>query len=100
MRKTVETEHVSRKVPVSHEEVSIERHAISGDSPPSGRIGEDEIRIPLSAEEAVIEKRSVPKEEVVIKKKMVQGEQTVETDLKKERIDVDQGRSGKGRKPR
>ena len=89
VRKHVETEHVSRRVPVSHEEVSVERHAVTGDTPPSSRMGEGEIRIPLTAEEAVIEKRTVPKEEVVIRKKAVKGEQTIETDLKQERVDVD-----------
>ncbi len=93
VNKRVDTEHVTRKVPVSHEEVVIERRAVSGDTPSTGRTGKDEIRIPINAEEAVIEKRVVPKEEVVITKKTVQGEQTVEADLKRERVDVD--RSGK-----
>lgn len=92
VHKTVETEHVSRNVPVSHEEVTIERRAVSSDTPGDTTISEDEVRIPLSAEEVVMEKRAVPKEEVVIKKKTVQDEQTVEADIKKERLDVD--RSG------
>lgn len=100
VHKSVETEHVSKRVPVEREDVTIERHAISPDAPRSGvKIGEDEVRIPLSAEEAVIEKRTVPKEEVVIKKTTTHGEQTVEADLKKERLDVDRkGTSDKGRK--
>lgn len=87
--KKVETQRVSKTVPVSHEEVSIERRPATGTSPRTGKISEDEVRIPLSAEEAVVEKRTVPKEEVVIRKKTVQGEQEVETDLKRERLDVD-----------
>jgi len=89
VHKRVETEHVSKKVPVSHEEVSIEHRPITGDTPRSARVGEDEVRIPLKAEEAVVEKRTVPKEEVVIRKKTVAGEQNVEADLKRERVDVD-----------
>ncbi len=89
VRKTVETKHVSEKVPVMHEEITIERHAVSAGTAGSGEISEGEIRIPLMAEEAVVEKRTVAKEEIVIKKQMVQGEQTVEADLKKERLDVD-----------
>ncbi len=97
VRKTVDTEHVSKKVPVMHEEVTVERHAVSGDTPRSGKISEDEMRIPLTAEEAVIEKRTVPKEEVVIRKKMVAGEQKVEADLKKERVHIDRNSTGKGK---
>lgn len=100
VHKSVETEHVSRKVPVEREDVTIERHAVSPDTPrsSSARVGEeDEVRIPLSSEEAVIEKRTVPKEEVVIRKTTTQGEQTVEADLQKERLDVDRkGSAGKG----
>lgn len=98
VHKTVESQHVSKKVPVSREEVVVERHAVSGDTRASGRMGEDEIRIPVNEEEAVIEKRVVPKEEVVIKKQTVTGEQTVEADLKRERVDVDRDVSG-GRDP-
>lgn len=97
VHKTVDTEHVSKNVPVMHEEVTIERHVLSGDSPNSARISEGEVRIPLHAEEAVIEKRTVPKEEVVIRKKMVAGEQTVEADLKKERVDVNRDGTGTGK---
>jgi uncharacterized protein (TIGR02271 family) len=92
VRKTVETEHVTKKVPLMHEEVSIERHPVSPDTPSSDEITEGEIRIPLMAEEAVVEKRAVAKEEIVIKKQKVQGEQTVEADLRKERVDT--GKSG------
>ncbi len=93
VNKTVETEHVTKQVPVSHEEVVIERHAVTGNTAAKSSVGKDEIRIPLNSEEAVIEKRVVPKEEVVIRKQTVQGTQTVEADLKHERVDVD--RTGK-----
>lgn len=98
VRKTVETRHVAKTVPVMHEEVSVERRPLQADSRASTRIGEDEVRIPLRGEEAVIEKRTVPKEEVVIRKKTVQGEQKVEADVRSERVDVD--RSGKGKERR
>ncbi|MDQ3289208.1 MAG: DUF2382 domain-containing protein [Pseudomonadota bacterium] len=100
IHKTVETEHVSKRVPVEREDVTIERHAVTGDAARSGdvRISEDEIHIPLSGEEAVVQKRTVPREEVVIRKQTVQGEQTVEADLKKERVDVDRsGATNKGK---
>jgi uncharacterized protein (TIGR02271 family) len=84
--KHVETEHVSEKVPITREEVTVERRPPSGNA--DARIEGDEIRVPLMAEEVVAEKRVVPKEEVVIKKRAVQDDQTVEGDVRKERIDV------------
>lgn len=93
LRKSVETEHVSQRVPVRREEVEIERRPISADSRSTAgaQIGdEDEIRIPLMAEEVVTEKRVVPKEEIVIRKRIVEGEETVEADLRRERIDIDE----------
>lgn len=98
VRKTVETRHVSRSVPVMHEEVDVERRPIEPGSQASARIAEDEIRVPLRAEEAVIEKRTVPKEEVIIRKQAVQGEQKVEVDVRSERVDVDRSGRTKPRK--
>lgn len=97
VRKTVETQHVTKKVPLMHEEVTIERHAVSPDTADPDGIAEGEIRIPLMAEEAIVEKRAVAKEEIVIKKQMVQGEKTVEADLKRERVDTDKSGSKQGR---
>ena len=52
-------------------------------------IGEDEIRVPLMREEAVVEKRVVPTEEIVLNKRAVTEEQNVEADLRRERAVVD-----------
>ncbi len=87
LRKTVETEHVSQQVPVMHEEVTIERRPISAGSATNANIGEDEIRIPLTAEEVVVDKRAVATEEVVLKKQAVTENKTVEADLRRERVD-------------
>jgi uncharacterized protein (TIGR02271 family) len=86
--KRVETEHVRESVPVTREEVTVERRPATGDMSAQGRIEEDEIRIPVREEEAVVEKRVVPKEEIVVKKREVQGEQVVEADLRKERAEI------------
>ncbi|CAN5739162.1 hypothetical protein BH23GEM5_BH23GEM5_17550 [soil metagenome] len=48
----------------------------------------DEIRIPLTEEELVVDKRAVAKEELVIKKHQVEEQRTVEADLRKERAEV------------
>lgn len=96
VHKRVDTEHVTQPVTLRREEVTIERRPIqagqggqnSGQN--SGQIGtEGEIRIPLTEEEAVVGKRAVVKEEVVIRKHAVSEDKTVEADLRKERIDID-----------
>ncbi|HEX7243755.1 MAG TPA: DUF2382 domain-containing protein [Longimicrobiaceae bacterium] len=90
LRKRVETEHVSQSVPVTHEEVTVERRPITGDALHTGaRIEGDEIRVPIMEEEVVVEKRVVPKEELVVRKQQVTETERVEADLRKERVDVD-----------
>jgi len=89
--KHVETEHVSRDVPVRHEEVDIERRPISGDRmDTSARIDESgEIRVPLMEEEVDVTKRTVPKEEIVVRKREVEETEHVEADLRREKLDID-----------
>ncbi len=89
IRNTVETERVRQEVPVTREEVVVERRPLSADSPTDATITEDEIRVPLMAEEVVTTKRVVPKEEVVIRKQAVSDTEVVEDEVRRERIDVD-----------
>lgn len=92
VHKRVETEHVTQPVRLRREEVTIERRPIRADQAGqnSAQIGtEGEIRIPLTEEEAVVGKRAVVKEEVVIRKHAVSENKAVEADLRKERIDID-----------
>ena len=91
VHKTVETRHVHEEVPLRHEEVEIERRPISEGMMTSGRaeITEDEIRIPLHAEEAVVEKRVVPKEELVVRTREVVETEGVDATLRRERAEVD-----------
>ena len=90
-RKRVETERVRESVLVRREEVTVERRPVSADAAARGdaTIGDDEIRVPLMAEEVVAEKRVVPREEVVIRKRAVTDHETVEADVRKERVDVE-----------
>lgn len=90
--KHVETEHVSRDVPVEREVASVERHRIDPSEARSAKptITDDEIRVPLTEEEVTVEKRAVPKEELVVKKDRVQDTKHVEADLRRERADVRQ----------
>jgi len=91
LRKTVETEHVRETVPIMREEVTVERRPLSADaSLGDATIGEQEIRIPLTAEEVVAEKRVVPVEEVVVRTQAVTEERVVEADLRRERVDYDE----------
>ena len=90
LNKRVETRHVSESVPTMREEVTVERRPVTDPLAASGqaRIEGDEIRIPLSEEEVVVEKRVVPKEELVVKKHQVIEETPVEADVRRERLDV------------
>jgi uncharacterized protein (TIGR02271 family) len=91
IHKRVDTEHVHRDVELRREDVDIERRPIregmyAGSEP---QISEDEIRIPLHAEEAVVEKRVVPQEELVVKKREVTEHQDVDATLRRERAEID-----------
>ena len=91
VRKHVDTRHVEEQVELTREEVTIERRSISADSGAMvGDIGEEEIRVPVMREEAVVEKRTVPIEEVVVRKEAVADTQTVSADLRRETLDVDE----------
>lgn len=95
--KHVETEHVRQSVPVTKEKVHVERRPI--DSGRASVIGsaDDEIRVPLMEEEPVVEKRAVAKEELIISKERVQEQAPVDTEVRKERFDVEE-RNARDRK--
>jgi uncharacterized protein (TIGR02271 family) len=90
VQKRVETERVTEQVPLMREDVTVERRPIAPGTPVSqeGAFTEDEVRIPLMAEQATVEKQVVPVEEVVIKKTTQQITQPVETEVRKETADV------------
>jgi uncharacterized protein (TIGR02271 family) len=90
VRKEVETEHVTRPVEVTREEVEIVRRPITDPmAARDARIQGDEIHVPLFEEEVVVEKRAVPKEEIVVHKRETVEHETVEADLRKERVDIE-----------
>lgn len=88
IEKDVETRHVRESVPTRHDEVVVERRPIEPGMRASARIGEEEIRVPLTEEEVVASKRVVPTEEVVVSKREVVENETVEADLRRERASV------------
>lgn len=89
VHKRVETERVREPVTVRREEVDIERRPVSGAQASSSDIREEEFRIPVREEEVIAEKRPRVKEEYVVRKHPVERTETVETELRKERIDID-----------
>ncbi len=89
LRKTVETERVQEQVQLRHDEVSVERRPITDPSAVRDEIRAEEIRVPLTREEAVVQKLVVPREEVIVRKNAVVENQTVAADLRSERLVVD-----------
>lgn len=88
--KHVETERVSQPVTTRREEVVIERRPVEAGARGDATISDDEIRIPLTEEEVVVEKRPVVKEELVIGKRVVEEREVVEADVRREQFDIDE----------
>ncbi len=90
IRKEVVTEQQTVQVPVTREELVIERVAASGSTPATGQIGDTgEIRIPLTEERASLDKQTVVREEVAVGKRAVEGTRTVGGDVRHEELVVD-----------
>ena len=87
--KRVESRRVTEPVTLREEEVEIERRPVTGSALADVQITADEIRIPVTREEAVIEKQAVVKEEIVIRKHQTETRETVEADLREERVDIE-----------
>ena len=94
VRKRVRTDREQIEVPTRHEEVTVDRVPVEGEAS-EAEIGEDEVRIPVTEEEVVVEKRPVAKEEVRIRKDVVEDTEVVEEDVRREEIDVDEGTTGR-----
>jgi uncharacterized protein (TIGR02271 family) len=94
VRKRVRTDRVRMEVPTRHEEVTVERVPVEGEAT-EAQIGEDEVRVPLTEEEVVVEKRPVVKEEVRIRKDVVEDTEVVEEDVRREEVDVDDQTTGR-----
>ena len=88
VKKNVRTDRESVEVPTRHEEVSVERVPLSGEAS-EAEIGDDEVAMPVTEEEVVVSKRPVVKEEVRIRKDVVEDTQIVEEDVRREEIDVE-----------
>ncbi|SDY30358.1 conserved domain-containing protein [Modestobacter sp. DSM 44400] len=93
LRKYVVEEQVSQTVPVSHEEVRIEREPITdatvGDALSGPAISEEEHEVVLHAERPVVAKEAVPVERVRLDVDTVVDQETVTDTVRKEQIEAD-----------
>ncbi len=91
LRKEVVQEERTIEVPVTREEVVIERRPAAQGREASGHIDEnEEIRIPLMEEEVRVEKTPVVREEVSVKKRQVQGMEEVSETVRREEARIEQ----------
>jgi len=88
VRKRVRTDRERIEVPTRHEEVSVERVPVEGEAT-EAEIGEDEVSVPVTEEEVVVEKRPVVKEEIRIRKDVVEDTETVEEAVRREEVEVE-----------
>jgi uncharacterized protein (TIGR02271 family) len=95
LRKHVVTEHQQATVPVSHEEVTLEREPITeanrGAAYDGPAISEEEHEVTLHAERPVVDTEAVPVERVRLGKETVTDQQTVGGEVRKEEIELDTG---------
>jgi uncharacterized protein (TIGR02271 family) len=94
VRKRVRTDREQIEVPTRREEVSVERVPVSGEAT-EAEIGEDEVVVPVTEEEVVVGKRAVVKEEVRVRKDVVEDTEVVEEDVRREEIDVEDDTSSR-----
>jgi uncharacterized protein (TIGR02271 family) len=91
LRKYVVTENVSTTVPVTHEEVRVEREPVTEDNRDAAVAGQDiseaEHEITLHAERPAVTKETVPVERVRLGAETVTEEQQVTEQVRKEQID-------------
>ncbi len=101
LRKFVVTENVTQTVPVSREEVRLEREPITdanrGEALAGGDLTSEEHDVVLTEERVVVSKETVPVERVRVDKQTVTGEEQVSEEVRKEQIEFDdQSVSGAG----
>jgi uncharacterized protein (TIGR02271 family) len=91
LRKEVVSEERTIEVPVTREEVVIERRPAASGRDAGGTIDEgDEIRIPIMEEEVRVEKTPVVREEVTLKKRQVQDTEKVSDTVRREEARIEE----------
>ena len=100
LRKYVVTENVKMDVPVTREEVRVTREPVTGSATAKGDgkirsgervsdIGEAEQEVVTYEERPVVTKETVPKEKVRLEKETVTDTETVEDQVRKEKLDIE-----------
>ena len=93
--KRVRTDREQVRVPIRREEISVDRVPIVDRDASRVEIGDEEVVVPIVEEEIVVEKRPVVKEELRIRKDVVEAEGIVEEDVRKEEVDIVDETSGR-----
>ena len=89
-RKEVITDMQTIQVPVTREELVIERRAVDSQTPVSGSIGEGtEIRVPLTEERASLDKSTVVREEVAVGKRAIEDVKSLDGSTRREELVVE-----------
>jgi uncharacterized protein (TIGR02271 family) len=100
LRKYVVTENVKMEVPVTREEVRVTREPVSGPERTAGDgkirsgqrpvdIGDTEREVVTYEERPVVTKETVPKERIRLDKETVTDTETVEDQVRKEKVDIE-----------
>ena len=90
LHKEVIEEQKNIDVPVSHEEVWVERRPYGEERPTDAPIGQDEtFRVPVSQEQVVTDKQTVETGEVALGKRTVEGQQRVSDTVRREEARVE-----------
>lgn len=89
VRKEVVTESKQVEVPVSREELVIERRPAGGRKVDTPVGGDEEIRVPLMAEEVDVDKHTRVREELEVGKRRVDETRTVRDDVRHEEATID-----------
>ncbi len=89
LRKVVRTERVSQPVELRREQVTVERVPASGEQVPQDAFQEQEIEVPLTREEPVVEKEAHVTGQVRVDKSVATEQRTVGGEVRREDVAVD-----------
>ena len=93
LRKYIVSHTETQTVPVSHEEIVVEREPITdanrGAAMSGGTLTEEEHEVVLHEERPVVAKETVPVERVRLDTRTVTGQETVSAEVREERIETD-----------
>jgi uncharacterized protein (TIGR02271 family) len=97
LRKHVVTEEQQVTVPVTHEEVTIEREPVDPRQAGRSEIGEQEQEVVLHREKPVVSKESVPVERVGLHTEEVTEQQQIRDKVRREQVEVEKDRDTRRR---